>query len=161
MTLQHGVQALPGLAFACSTVAPLPQPCKHVHHAVVAPNDAPCPSLLQTHVDNSFGNSLAFTMNNTYGTHVMLEAARMTGTIKRFINVSTDEVYGETSLGKDEGGWKRPCVLPACKGCMWCIPQRHMWWPPWLLLGVLAQPCRGAAWWPRICAPAAVGPMAW
>lgn len=59
--------------------------------------------LLQTHVDNSFGNSLAFTMNNTYGTHVMLEAARMTGTIKRFINVSTDEVYGETSLGKETG----------------------------------------------------------
>lgn len=58
---------------------------------------------LQTHVDNSFGNSLAFTMNNTYGTHVMLEAARMTSTIKRFINVSTDEVYGETSLGKETG----------------------------------------------------------
>jgi dTDP-D-glucose 4,6-dehydratase len=27
----------------------------------------------QTHVDNSFGNSLAFTLNNTYGTHVLLE----------------------------------------------------------------------------------------
>ncbi|KAF8055288.1 RHM1 [Scenedesmus sp. PABB004] len=57
----------------------------------------------QTHVDNSFGNSLAFTMNNTYGTHVLLEAARMTGSVARFINVSTDEVYGETSLGKDTG----------------------------------------------------------
>jgi UDP-glucose 4,6-dehydratase len=57
----------------------------------------------QTHVDNSFGNSLAFTMNNTYGTHVLLEAARKAGTIRRFVNVSTDEVYGETSLGKDEG----------------------------------------------------------
>jgi nucleoside-diphosphate-sugar epimerase len=42
-------------------------------------------------------------MNNTYGTHVMLEAARMTGTIQRFINVSTDEVYGETSLGEETG----------------------------------------------------------
>lgn len=57
----------------------------------------------QTHVDNSFGNSLSFTMNNTYGTHVLLEAARMAGTIRRFINVSTDEVYGETSLGKVTG----------------------------------------------------------
>jgi dTDP-glucose 4,6-dehydratase len=57
----------------------------------------------QTHVDNSFGNSLAFTMNNTYGTHVLLEAARKSGNIRRFINVSTDEVYGETSLGKSEG----------------------------------------------------------
>lgn len=51
----------------------------------------PCVSAMQTHVDNSFGNSLAFTMNNTYGTHVLLEAARKQGRIRRFINVSTDE----------------------------------------------------------------------
>ena len=57
----------------------------------------------QTHVDNSFGNSLAFTMNNTFGTHVLLEAARCYGKIRRFINVSTDEVYGETSLGCETG----------------------------------------------------------
>ena len=30
--------------------------------------------------------------NNTYGTHVLLEAARKAGTVRRFINVSTDEV---------------------------------------------------------------------
>lgn len=59
--------------------------------------------VLQTHVDNSFGNSLAFTMNNTYGTHVLLEACRMSGNIKRVINVSTDEVYGESSLGAEKG----------------------------------------------------------
>lgn len=47
---------------------------------------------MQTHVDNSFGNSLAFTMNNTYGTHVLLEACRVYGGIRRFIAVSTDEV---------------------------------------------------------------------
>lgn len=57
----------------------------------------------QTHVDNSFGNSLAFTMNNTYGTHVLLEACRKHGHIRKFINVSTDEVYGETSLGSATG----------------------------------------------------------
>jgi len=59
--------------------------------------------VLQTHVDNSFGNSLAFTMNNTYGTHVLLEACRMSSTIRRVINVSTDEVYGESSLGAEKG----------------------------------------------------------
>jgi len=53
----------------------------------------------QTHVDNSFGNSLTFTLNNTYGTHALLEACRLYGKVRRFINVSTDEVYGETSLG--------------------------------------------------------------
>ncbi|CAH2056860.1 unnamed protein product [Thlaspi arvense] len=50
----------------------------------------------QTHVDNSFGNSFEFTKNNIYGTHVLLEACKVTGQVKRFIHVSTDEVYGET-----------------------------------------------------------------
>jgi dTDP-glucose 4,6-dehydratase len=63
----------------------------------------PTSAILQTHVDNSFGNSLAFTMNNTCGTHALLEAARKHGKIRRFINVSTDEVYGESSLGREFG----------------------------------------------------------
>jgi len=49
----------------------------------------------QTHVDNSFGNSFAFTENNVLGTHVLLESAKSVG-IKRFIHVSTDEVYGSS-----------------------------------------------------------------
>jgi UDP-glucose 4,6-dehydratase len=49
----------------------------------------------QTHVDNSFGNSFAFTQANIFGTHVLLESAKNCPTIKRFIHVSTDEVYGE------------------------------------------------------------------
>jgi len=48
----------------------------------------------QTHVDNSFGNSFQFTQNNIMGTHVLLESAKV-ASIKRFIHVSTDEVYGE------------------------------------------------------------------
>ncbi|TPX31534.1 dTDP-glucose 4,6-dehydratase [Synchytrium microbalum] len=48
-----------------------------------------------THVDNSFGDSLEFTHNNVMGTHVLLEAAREFQ-VKKFIHVSTDEVYGET-----------------------------------------------------------------
>jgi len=31
----------------------------------------------QTHVDNSFGNSFQFTKNNIYGTHVLLESAKV------------------------------------------------------------------------------------
>jgi UDP-glucose 4,6-dehydratase len=49
----------------------------------------------QTHVDNSFGNSFAFTQSNIYGTHVLLECAKNCSTMRRFIHVSTDEVYGE------------------------------------------------------------------
>ena len=48
----------------------------------------------QTHVDNSFGNSFAFTHTNVLGTHVLLEAAKRHG-VQRFVHVSTDEVYGE------------------------------------------------------------------
>lgn len=58
-----------------------------------------------THVDNSFGNSLSFTMNNIVGTHVLLEAARQHGRIRRFIHVSTDEVYGTSpAAAAAEGG---------------------------------------------------------
>ncbi|KAI9095104.1 hypothetical protein DFS34DRAFT_626693 [Phlyctochytrium arcticum] len=55
----------------------------------------------QTHVDNSFGNSAEFTLNNIMGTHVLLEAARVNN-VKRFIHISTDEVYGEVEHGGDD-----------------------------------------------------------
>lgn len=42
-------------------------------------------------------------MNNTFGTHVLLETCRAYGGILRFVNVSTDEVYGESSLGSETG----------------------------------------------------------
>jgi UDP-glucose 4,6-dehydratase len=54
----------------------------------------------QTHVDNSFGNSFQFTQNNIMGTHVLLESAKAFK-IKRFVHVSTDEVYGEQRLDQE------------------------------------------------------------
>lgn len=45
-----------------------------------------------THVDLSFGNSKSFTINNVLGTHTLLNAARIVGTVKRFYHISTDEV---------------------------------------------------------------------
>ncbi|KAM0264103.1 hypothetical protein ACHAQJ_000848 [Trichoderma viride] len=55
----------------------------------------------QSHVDLSFGNSYSFTHANVYGTHVLLESAKK-ACVKRFIHVSTDEVYGEVGHGEDE-----------------------------------------------------------
>ena len=52
----------------------------------------------ESHVDNSFGNSLKFSETNTLGTHYFLEASRKQR-VKKIIHVSTDEVYGE-NLGK-------------------------------------------------------------
>ena len=50
----------------------------------------------ETHVDNSFGNSFSFTSNNVVGTQVLLEAS-CNAQIRRFLHVSTDEVYGENT----------------------------------------------------------------
>jgi UDP-glucose 4,6-dehydratase len=66
----------------------------------------------QTHVDNSFGNSFEFTKNNIYGTHVLLEACKVTGQIRRFIHVSTDEVYGETDEDAVDGNHEASQLLP-------------------------------------------------
>lgn len=49
----------------------------------------------QSHVDNSFASSFEFTKDNVLGTHVLLDAAFKYGKLKKFIHISTDEVYGE------------------------------------------------------------------
>lgn len=52
----------------------------------------------ESHVDRSIEDSGAFIRTNVEGTRVLLEAARKYG-VKKFLQVSTDEVYG--SLGAD------------------------------------------------------------
>lgn len=58
----------------------------------------------ETHVDNSFGNSLRFTHTNVLGTHVLLECVRQYKEkgypFHIFLHMSTDEVYG--SVQDDE-----------------------------------------------------------
>jgi len=56
----------------------------------------------QSHVQNSFEDSLTFTYDNVLGTHTLLEVCRKYSKIKKFIHVSTDEVYGESMLELDE-----------------------------------------------------------
>ncbi|PPJ56266.1 hypothetical protein CBER1_06363 [Cercospora berteroae] len=56
----------------------------------------------QSHVDLSFGNSFTFTHNNVMGTHVLLESAKVTESVRRFYHISTDEVYGEVPKGEAE-----------------------------------------------------------
>jgi dTDP-glucose 4,6-dehydratase len=65
----------------------------------------------QSHVQNSFNNSLQYTQDNILGTHTLLECARKYGKIKRFIHVSTDEVYGESMLDHDENKKNEESVL--------------------------------------------------
>lgn len=49
----------------------------------------------ESHVDRSISDGAVFVRTNILGTHVLLETALGAG-IKRFIHVSTDEVYGST-----------------------------------------------------------------
>jgi dTDP-glucose 4,6-dehydratase len=51
----------------------------------------------ETHVDRSIAEPFAFTVTNGLGTHVLLEAARERGL--RYVQVSTDEVYGSIPTG--------------------------------------------------------------
>lgn len=69
----------------------------------------------QSHVDNSFGNSLTFTRDNVLGTHNLLECCRtyqdQTQKLKRFIHISTDEVYGDVD-DDHEGCHERSLLNP-------------------------------------------------
>ena len=48
----------------------------------------------ESHVDNSFNNSIIFSRSNALGTHTLMEACKQNN-VKKIIHVSTDEVYGE------------------------------------------------------------------
>jgi len=48
----------------------------------------------ESHVDNSFNNSIIFSRSNELGTHTLMEACKQNN-VKKIIHVSTDEVYGE------------------------------------------------------------------
>lgn len=53
----------------------------------------------ESHVDNSIESSHDFVTTNVVGTHSMLEAALHVHTPQKFINISTDEVYGSVENG--------------------------------------------------------------
>lgn len=65
----------------------------------------------QSHVDNSFTSPLGFTLDNTYGTHTLIEVCRRHIPNVEFIHFSTDEVYGESKTGEpftEDTGVLRP-----------------------------------------------------
>ncbi|WP_214079184.1 dTDP-glucose 4,6-dehydratase [Mesotoga sp.] len=51
----------------------------------------------ETHVDRSILNPDQFIKTDVYGTYVLLEASKKNPDLKRFLHVSTDEVYGAAS----------------------------------------------------------------
>lgn len=65
----------------------------------------------QSHVQNSFEDSLQYTNDNVLGTHTLLETARRYGKVEKFIHISTDEVYGESMIVDDEEKKNESAIL--------------------------------------------------
>jgi dTDP-D-glucose 4,6-dehydratase len=61
-----------------------------------------------SHVDLSFENSVSFTESNVKGTHELLECSKEAG-IRRFIHISTDEVYG--TVGENDAHLLEESIL--------------------------------------------------
>jgi dTDP-glucose 4,6-dehydratase len=59
----------------------------------------------ETHVDRSIHDASPFLHTNVVGVHVLLDAARRAG-VRRFVHISTDEVYG--SIGRGTASEKAP-----------------------------------------------------
>ena len=65
----------------------------------------------QSHVDNSFLESLQYTQDNILGTHNLLECTRLyCEDIQKFIHVSTDEVYGDSMINIHEKHKTETCL---------------------------------------------------
>jgi dTDP-glucose 4,6-dehydratase len=55
----------------------------------------------ESHVDRSFNNSFEFTKTNTLGAHIFLECCKQKK-VKNIYQISTDEVYGQKLIGKND-----------------------------------------------------------
>ena len=68
--------------------------CKYLNNTDFAINVA-----AESHVDNSFKNSVNFTRTNTLGAHIFFQEC-LEKKVKNIIHISTDEVYGNKIKGK-------------------------------------------------------------
>jgi dTDP-glucose 4,6-dehydratase len=73
---------------------------------LVAETDAVVNFAAESHVDRSITNPRSFIETNIKGTHTLLEATRRAGE-KRYLQISTDEVYGTIN----EGSWSEDYPL--------------------------------------------------
>ena len=53
----------------------------------------------ETHVDRSIQSAGSFVTTDVYGTFVLLDAARTSSRLQKFVQISTDEVYGSVAEG--------------------------------------------------------------
>lgn len=61
----------------------------------------------ESHVDNSIKNGMPFVKTNVEGTFKLIEVARKNPNLKKFLHISTDEVYGDRE-NRGESNEKSP-----------------------------------------------------
>jgi dTDP-glucose 4,6-dehydratase len=93
----------------------------------------------ETHVDRSISGPEEFIMTNMQGTHVLLEAARERGL--RYLQVSTDEVYGSIDTGSftEESPLRPSSPYSATK-----TGADLLVWSYWHTYGLETLICRGS-----------------
>ncbi len=69
---------------------------------LVAESDYVINFAAETHVDRSILQAGDFITTDVFGTFVLLEAARKATQLKRFVQISTDEVYGSVPAGSSK-----------------------------------------------------------
>ncbi|MBI5837956.1 MAG: dTDP-glucose 4,6-dehydratase [Candidatus Eisenbacteria bacterium] len=89
-----GVESDPRYAFVKGDICD-----PRVVDGLLAQHDAVANFAAESFVDKSIDDPGQFVLTDMYGTYVLLEAARRHG-LKRFLQVSTDEVYGEVLEGE-------------------------------------------------------------
>jgi dTDP-glucose 4,6-dehydratase len=72
---------------------------RDVASALVAGADLVVHFAAETHVDRSILGAADFIRTDVYGTFVLLDAARTAPHLRRFVQISTDEVYGSVPEG--------------------------------------------------------------
>ncbi|MCW8101726.1 dTDP-glucose 4,6-dehydratase [Streptomyces tauricus] len=83
----------PKLRFVCGNVLD-----RSLVDELAAGHDAIVHFAAETHVDRSLVDTVPFLATNVLGTHTLLDAARRHG-VRKFVHVSTDEVYGPMATG--------------------------------------------------------------
>jgi len=84
----------------------------------------------QSHVDNSFDDSIQYSNDNILGTHTLLEECKKYNKIEKFVHISTDEVYGESMIDDSEEKTENSILCPtnpyaATKGAAEMLVQSY------------------------------------
>ena len=73
----------------------------------------------ESHVDNSIKDGMPFVKTNVEGTFKLIEVARKNPNLKKFLHISTDEVYGDINKlsSKENDAYNPSSPYSASKAC--------------------------------------------